>query len=59
MDWIVVPEVPALIGVRFFQQFLQAEFGTGGAFALSSSNGLDVTVGAFLGVKSPAPRGAV
>lgn len=47
LDSIVVPEVPALIGVRFFQQFLQAEFGTGGAFALSSSNGLDVTVGAF------------
>ena len=44
---IAIPNDPALVRVRLNQQFLQAEFGTGGALALSSSNTAALTIGLF------------
>ena len=44
---LVIPDVPALVGIQLFAQFLQLDLPPAAAPTSSSSNGLALTTGAF------------
>ncbi len=46
-DRLAIPNSPALIGAIIHEQALPLEFDASGRLALTSSNGLTLTVGTF------------